>query len=57
MARIHYSLDDYLRDLSSRTGLSKVKCSKFLADTLKERDLQILRKNRKKWGFKFDFKV
>ncbi|MBA7494366.1 hypothetical protein ES702_04941 [subsurface metagenome] len=54
--RVHYSLDDYLRDLSKRTGLSKVKCSKFLADTLKERDLKILKKPRTRM-FKFDFKM
>ena len=51
--RVHYSLDDYLRDLSKRTGLPKVTCSKFLADSLKERDLKILRKPRTRM-FKFE---
>ena len=50
MVRIDKSLDDYLVELSKRSGLGKVKTSMLLVKELRKRE-------KKRLGFKFDLKI
>ena len=55
--RVDEKFHTYVKKLSSETGLSKVKVTKFLADSLSSAELNILKTPRRRMGFRFDFKI
>ena len=52
--RIDSNLHEYLKRVSEETGLSKVKVSKKLAESISKKELSVFKTRQ---GFKFDFKI
>lgn len=57
LVRVSSEFDDYLRSISSQTGLTKTKISRMLVNDLNSSEINTLKNNGRKWGFKFDLKI
>lgn len=56
MSRVSVEFDEYLSDVSRKTGLPKSQCTRLLVNSLKENELRVIGNNRR-LGFKFDLKI